>query len=126
LEKGTRGECAMGLARAEEEERVGWEKQRSRRRRRRRSNLGFARWSPRLMKMERRKKEWLGWGLRARVWGCDRTSEIGVNVFPFYTVIRFTFRCELGSCSKLGPMSAEEDTESKVSSYLLTRLKGTI
>jgi hypothetical protein len=47
----------MELARAEQEERLRWEKQRGHRRR---SNLGFAGWLPRLMKMERRKREWMG------------------------------------------------------------------
>jgi hypothetical protein len=48
LEKGTRGERSMGLARVEEEERARWEKRRGRR-----SNLGFAGRSPRLLPQER-------------------------------------------------------------------------
>jgi hypothetical protein len=49
-------DAAIPRTEPEQEERLHWEKQRGRRRR---SNLGFAGWSPRLMKMERGKREWM-------------------------------------------------------------------
>jgi hypothetical protein len=85
LEKGTRGERAMGLARAEQEERLRWEKQRGRRRR---SNLGFAGWSPCLMKWREEREN--GW---ARAFGVGSGGARSALTFHFYTM-RFTFRCE--------------------------------
>jgi hypothetical protein len=46
--------------------------------------------------------------------------------FPFYTMMmmNLTFRCKLWPSSNLGPMSAGEEINSKVSSISPTRLNG--
>jgi hypothetical protein len=52
------------------------------------------------------------------------TARTKAVFFPFYTMMKLTFRCKLWPSSNLGPMSAREETNSKVSSISPTRLNG--